>query len=506
MSKPYGAYARALASCKKSQRHWKKQQALAASMQQELTAKAALSPSLLGLGAPDDELGFRRIGGRNTLRELNPAMQRRMQDICYYIAVATPFGEGIIRVLTDYVVGEGFQLIADGKNPDLQEFLDALSQDPVNNFAENLPRWWKERLIFGDQCLPIVENPVDGFIRIGAVDPGDIEAVEFGTLITGTPFKPVSLPVNVKLVDLPGAEGARLRIAQTEKVLVSARDYDGACFYFAINQATMTSRGFSELFTLADWVDVFDQMMMDFADRVRFLNAFVWEYVLKGADDKKVEEYLRYIRTKNPPRQGGFQVHNESVEMKTITPDWKGADMNEVAKLMKAYGPGAKSLPPWFFGDPMDANRAANEVMEGPSGKMLANKQTAFKRDVRAMVDYAIERAKARGTLLRSLPAVYKVVTPDVSINDQGKTATTMQGVFNANAGAEDRGWIQPKTAAQAYHLVLGQLGVEVEPDEFEKAQEQKKLRDAEEINRLQDQARLAEQLAAAQPATEVTQ
>ncbi|HWQ02938.1 MAG TPA: hypothetical protein VNL38_00515 [Candidatus Nitrosotenuis sp.] len=460
----------------------------------ETTVAAALGPSLAGLGAPDDEQGFRRIGGRNTLRELNPAMQRRMQDICYYVAVCTPFGEGIIRVMTDYIVGEGFQLAAE--HPDLQEFLDAFANDPVNNLAENLPRMWRELLIFGDQCLPVVENPVDGFIRLGSVDPGDVEAVEFGTLITGTQLRPVSLPVNVKLVDLPDQGGARLRIAQTEKMLVSARAYDGVCFYFAINQARAASRGISELFVLADWVDVFDQMIFDFADRVRFLNAFVWEYILKGADDKKVDEYLKYIRAKNPPRQGGFQVHNDSVEMKTITPDFKGADMSEVAKMMKAYGPGAKSLPPWFFGDPMDANRAANEVMEGPSGKMLTNKQGILKRAVRAICDYAIARAKARGTLLRSLPEAYKVMAPDISVKDTAKIAGTLQTVGNALGQMEDRGWIRAETAARGAHLVLSQIGVEVDSQkEFTLAQEEKADREAQEIDRMAGQEDLAREL-----------
>ncbi len=493
------AYERAEKSCALATRKTKAKQQLAASMaasKTELAAKAALSPALFALGAGTDEQGFRRIGGHNTLRELNPAMQRRMQDVCFYLSVCTPFGEGIIRVLTDYVVGEGFQLVAE--HPDLQVYLDTFSRDPVNNLAANLPQFWRELMIFGDQCLPAVENPVDGFVRLGTVDAGDIEAVEFGTLVTGNPaLRPVSLPVNVKLVDLPGQPGARLRIAQTEKVMVSAREYDGTCFYFAINQVRAASRGISELFVLADWSDVFDQMIMDFADRVRFLNAFVWNYTLNGADDKKVNDYLAYLR-KNPPKQGGFQVHNDSVKIETLTPDFKGADMSEVAKLMKAYGPGAKGLPPWFFGDPMDANRAANEVMEGPSGKMLTNKQGFFKRCVVSVADYAIDRAVARGTLLPSIPRAYKVVTPDISVKDMQKSSATLQSVGNSLGVAQDRGWIRAETAARAYHLALGQIGVEVDSQrEFREAQTEKADRDAREQDALAEQAELARALEA---------
>ena len=187
---------------------------------------------------------------------------------------------------------------------------------------------------------------MDGFVRLGSVDPSDIEAVEFGTLITPDRLKPISLPVSVKLVNLPAMEGARLRIAQTIPALVQTRSYDGDCFYFAMNQAKSATRGISELFSLADWVDIFDQTVFDFLDKVHFLNSFVWDYTLKGADDAKVADYVKYLR-KNPPKQGGFQVHNDQVEMQTLTPDFKGSDMGEVVKMAKAYGPGSKSLPPW---------------------------------------------------------------------------------------------------------------------------------------------------------------
>jgi hypothetical protein len=32
---------------------------------------------------------------------------------------------------------------------------------------------------------------------------------------------------------------------------------------------------------------VFDQMIFDFADKVRFLNSLVWHYTVEGADEKK---------------------------------------------------------------------------------------------------------------------------------------------------------------------------------------------------------------------------
>jgi len=82
---------------------------------------------------------------------------------------------------------------------------------------------------------------------------------------------------------------------------------------------------------LADWIDVFDQMVFDYADRLRFLNAFVWDYTIKGADPKMVEAFKAEL-LKSPPRQGGVQVHNDQITIAAATPDLKGADMSEAAR------------------------------------------------------------------------------------------------------------------------------------------------------------------------------
>jgi hypothetical protein len=38
---------------------------------------------------------------------------------------------------------------------------------------------------FGELCIPVAVNPVDGFVRLGHKDPQDIDAVEYGLITTG---------------------------------------------------------------------------------------------------------------------------------------------------------------------------------------------------------------------------------------------------------------------------------------------------------------------------------
>ena len=50
---------------------------------------------------------FRRITSLATLRDLNPMMHDRMQQVCYYLRVTTPFGKRIVEIITSYTLGKG---------------------------------------------------------------------------------------------------------------------------------------------------------------------------------------------------------------------------------------------------------------------------------------------------------------------------------------------------------------------------------------------------------------
>jgi hypothetical protein len=285
--------------------------------------KQAINPLLFSLGGDAEDAKFRRITSPATRRDLNPLMQERMQQVCFFLATTTPFGKRIVEIITSYVVGEGFKIVAEDEQ--VQEVIDRYWNDPVNDMDANLRAFSDELVKFGELCIPVAVNPVDGFVRQGYIDPQDIDAVEYGLLTTGDGGQEVSIPVAVRLRQRIGErEGRRLTIVHRDEDINSATfgQLVGECFYQPINKAKGASRGISDLFALADWIDVLDQMIFDFADKVRFLNAFIWDYTLKGADEKTVADFQKKV-TKNPPKQGGVQVHNEQVEIKASRPTSK---------------------------------------------------------------------------------------------------------------------------------------------------------------------------------------
>ncbi len=150
--------------------------------------------------------------------------------------------------------------------------------------------------------------------------------------------------------------------------------------------------------------------------------------------------------------------------------------------------------------------------MAGPTGKMLTNRQNIFRRMATKILDYVIEQAVTHGVLSRTANLAYKLQVPDLRVKDMAQAATALQTVANAASIGEDRGWIRSETAAQLFITVMTQVGMEVDPDEFDEAQADKKARDANQQNGLDPQANLADALKKADalknmpPATQVRQ
>ncbi len=470
--------------------------------QAKLTAEA-VAPQLFTLTTGDGEdPGFRRITSLATLRDLNPLMHDRMLQVCYFLRVTTPFGKRIVEIITSYTVGKGVRVTA--KHPKVQQVIDNFWTDEVNNMDENMSMWCDELTTFGEMCLPVAKNPVSGKVRIGYIDPMNIDTIQFAQMATADGTASINVPYAVRLrrevgevLQKPMLLVQRVEDPQQENYGKLA----GECFYFTLNKAKSASRGFSELFALADWIDLFDQMIFDFGDKVRFLNSFVWHYTIDGADNKKVEEF-KDLMTKEPPKQGGAIFTNERVHVDAQTPDFKGQDMAAGAGMVKLYGLGGAGLPPTFFGDGVDANRAAAVEMNAPVQRKIQDRQNHLARCLKRVLDYVIESAQEAGALSQGVDTSYTIEFPEIATQDLTKGAAVLQGVAIALQAGEQGGWVTGQTAARAFHTVLAEIGVDIEDsqEEYEAAQAEKDDRAAKQQNQFFPQGALDQALKTLKP------
>ena len=469
------------------------------SAEDRITAEA-VAPQLFTLTTGDGEdPGFRRITSLATLRDLNPLMHDRMLQVCYFLAVTTPFGKRIVEILTDYTLGKGVRVSA--KDPRVQDVIDAFWRDEVNNMDENVESWCNEQTTFGELCIPVAVNPVSGAVRVGYIDPMNIDTIQFAEMATADGTASINVPYAVRL---------RREVGEVlqKPMLIIRREEDpqqanygrlaGECFYFALNKAKSASRGFSELFSLADWIDLFDQMIFDYGDKVRFLNSFVWHYVITGANGKEVDEFKNKL-TKDPPKQGGVVVTNERIKIEAQTPDFKGQDMAEGASMVKKYGLGGAGMSPFLFGDGDDTNRASALEMNAPFVKKIQKRQNGLSRCIKAVLDFVLDCAQRAGVLPAGVDLTYTIEFPEIAVKDLQKGAQTLTGVATAMQLGIQEGWVTVQTAARAFHTILAEIGVDIEDsqEEYINAQKEKDDRAAKQQDSFLPQSALASALKA---------
>jgi hypothetical protein len=195
-------------------------------------------------------------------------------------------------------------------------------------------------------------------------------------------------------------------------------------------------------------------------------------------------------------------VSNEKVEVEAKTPDFKGADMSAGAEMVKKYGIGGAGLPDWFFGDSGSGNRSTATEMQGPTGKKFTMRQMHQVDCIKRITSFVLEQAKLHGTLGKNVNTDHTIEVPELLVRDLSGAATVLTGATQSVAEAEDRGWIQGETAARIFHMLIGQLGTEIDDSkaEYEAAQEQLEDKKANDQNNLFPQNALATAITQQQP------
>ena len=79
---------------------------------------------------------------------------------------------------------------------------------------------------------------------------------------------------------------------------------DGRCFYFTVNALTNEMRGTSDLFTIADHLDGYEQFLYDSSEKYAQFNAYYYDITVEGADEKKLDEERKKYRA--APDRWGF--------------------------------------------------------------------------------------------------------------------------------------------------------------------------------------------------------
>jgi hypothetical protein len=206
--------------------------------------------------------GFRRLTKTQNERDLMPLEQQRMTEIALFLYDSNPLAKRIIDLENSFVTGDGFSFNA--KHPKVLKLLKDFWDDPVNDWELKQLERFKMLSLCGEVLWPVGVRRTDGRVRLGYVDPANIEA------IVPDPYNPeiartarikqgytvdgaTDLPTKFSLVQMDERELSPSR----GKLSYFPEPY--GAFYFAINKPPNATRGRSDLITVFDWLDLYDQ-------------------------------------------------------------------------------------------------------------------------------------------------------------------------------------------------------------------------------------------------------
>jgi hypothetical protein len=306
-------------------------------------------------------------------------------------------------------------------------------------------------------------------VRLAYLDAAEIDGIEWGELAVGAAAENegavVSVPVAViRKGSAAQAQPRRLRIVRLDENPDSATygRLVGDCFYFAINKARTASRGISDLFAIGDYLDGYDKMLFGLIDRVGFSNAFIWDVLMKGATEEKIQTWLKEQR---PPRPGSVRVHNEQVEWKAVAPNLNAGDFNEAARTIKNMNLAGAGFPEHWFAEGGNVNRASALEMGEPTLKTLLERQGFVSFMIRELLEFVIDQAATAGTLPDGVNRTFQVSMPELSVRDLSKAARAVSEVGAAVVELRRAGLIDRETAQQMIASTAVQLGVEMDLD-----------------------------------------
>lgn len=443
--------------------------------------------------------GYRKLTG-SVVRELGGLDYDKLLDTAWKIFLSNPVAKRYLAIKRDHIVGRGVAPHADDE--DLQTILDEFWEG--NKLRHRLKKFTLQLFLLGEQVYPVFVRASDGRVRIGYIDPAEIERVithpenvleqwavvikaqqasqedawikrqpkrvyrivckDEGVVGADREVQPPKYPdllVTAEQTQLEDWEAEMLKAHGLSK-------YSGSCFYFSVNNLSNQPRGYSDLLQEADWLDQLDACLFALADREQMADYFSFDVTLEGADENEVKERARALRL-NPPKKGSVNVHNEKEAWNLNRPDLKQSGSIESSKTLLTFILGGVGVPRHWYGWGDETNRATAEAQGGPTWRTLETDQDQARDCVLEMLTFARDQAEIAGAWKPKAESDDKITLPmpEMTSRDVAKIAQAMNQVAMALVVAvETLGLMTQEKAAEVWAKVVGEMGVEVNPAE----------------------------------------
>jgi hypothetical protein len=403
------------------------------------------------------EEGYRRLTAQD-YRDLTPITHEKHLKLAYYLYLSNPLARRILEYTKVYVVGKGIKVIAEDTNTN--KIVQNYWTDTDNNWDLKQGKRVLELGLFGEQIYPAFVAP-NGHVKTGFIDPMKVAQVR---LDIENPERKVAVEVYNQWSAEPRVYPI-IRWDDKEKRYYPPRDPItglAGTFYFDVNSVTGASRGFSDLLSLEDWIDAYDQIVFKFVERTSLIQQFIYDVTLKGAGAAEVRKRQKDI-DKLRPKAGAFVVHSDKEEWEAVTPDLRARENIEEARHIKNIILAGAGYPEFFFAEGEMTTRATALAQGAPTYKVLLERQTYVKYMITEIIKYVIWQAKQNQALNKDASDKFQVIMPDLELIEYTTSAAALASVATALSISLDQNLVTTETAQAVFAFSIGKLGLEVD-------------------------------------------
>lgn len=424
---------------------------------------------------------YRPIG--KTPRDMYALPYEKTLQVARTLFYSNPVAKRAIEIKVDYIVGRGIQIQAN--DDDLQELINNFNT--TNRFTDRLFEYIMSLRVDGVLCMPAFVRKTDGRVKLGFIDPANIETVVTDPENALEAYAVVMKEENIT-DDSPNWQGSSrkrrvYRIIRKEDTSENGKwltdkqaelndwevellkhydlsEYTGSVFYQKINTPANVGMGQSDLVQVADTLDQLDLVLFALAEREQYADFFSFDVAVDGdADD--VKRRAREI-AKNPPKKGSANVHNKSEDWKLFSPDLHQRGSVETTVALSRMALGGLGLPEHWYGKGDETNRATAQAMGDPTWKSLERAQDIARKFVMWILDFVRDQAIIAGYMQDSiLEAEIDIILPQMVKKDLKAVGQVGQTLAAALMVAVEQEWITIERAAEAWSIVMGELGIE---------------------------------------------
>ena len=402
---------------------------------------------------PDPQLWRPLTGARSKDRALNPIEQRRMQEIAFWLWDATPMGHRIVEMTKDFTIGEGIRYEAVDAN--VQKILDEFWFDSDNAWDVKQHQRARELSLFGEQFYPVFVNESNGKVKMGYFDPSIVAEVVRDKI---NPERWLLVKVLSSSIDSENKSEYKIVDIDRDPYSSTYGRLVGEIFYFPINNVSMSSRGRSDLLSVADWIDMHEKYLFNVAEKAYIQSCYIWDWQFEGMNQDNIDEWVKTHQI-DLAKPGSNFYHNEKVKLEAKNPRLESQDHADEARLIKNHILTGVAIPEHWVGEGEKTTRATALEMGTPSFKHFKTRQIYFKFMIQHIFDFVIDQAIIHKRLDDKVDRTVYIILPPITDKDLVEISSAMVNLTASLTSAVSESWISKDDAERIYKGLLAKLG-----------------------------------------------